>query len=96
MKLEKVENLMAYIKNKNTLIMYKKNLLISYVFISLTCFAQVSVSTNESLAHPNAMLEIKDNNKGLLLPRGDANCRKFVLQNNTPPRFLAHETKCIQ
>ncbi len=55
---------------------YKLTMLVFFsLFISGICLSQVSINSDGSNPDPNAMLEIKSNNKGLLLPRLDYNNR---------------------
>lgn len=51
----------------------------------------LAINTDGSTAHPNAMLDIKGINKGLLIPRGDAATRT-VLNGNTAKGLLMYDT----
>lgn len=72
-----------------------KKFLLSFSVLTLcTLFAkaQVSINNDGSAPHPNAMLEIKAVNKGLLLPRGDADTRNPALKDNTGKGLLLFDT----
>jgi hypothetical protein len=65
------------------------------VLLCTFCFAaigQVSINTDGTPPHPNAMLEIKAINKGLLLPRGDADTRNPALKDNSAKGLLLFDT----
>jgi hypothetical protein len=47
------------------------SLFVSLVF-SLPLFSQVAISTDGSVPHPSAMLEVKSNTRGLLVPRSSS------------------------
>lgn len=51
----------------------------------------LAINTDGSTAHPNAMLDIKGINKGLLIPRGDAATRT-ALNANTAKGLLMYDT----
>jgi len=51
----------------------------------------VSINADGSLPHPNAMLDIKGINKGLLIPRGDAASRA-ALNANTAKGLMIYDT----
>lgn len=51
----------------------------------------LAVNTDGSTAHPNALVDIKGINKGLLIPRGDAATRT-ALNTNTAKGLLMYDT----
>lgn len=51
----------------------------------------LAINTDGSTAHPNAMLDIRGTNKGLLIPRGDAATRT-ALNANTAKGLLMYDT----
>ncbi len=51
----------------------------------------VAINNDGSLPHPNAMLDVKGENKGLLIPRGDAFSRAF-LNTNTARGLLMYDS----
>jgi hypothetical protein len=66
-------------------------LLLAYLCISIISPAQ-NVGIGTTTPHPNAILELKSVNKGLLLPRGDANTRNPGLKDNTAKGLLLFDT----
>ncbi len=54
-------------------------------------FAQ-NVGIGTTTPHPNAQLDITGINKGLLIPRGDANTRNPILKDNTSKGLLMYDT----
>lgn len=70
-----------------------KSLLIgSFAFLPLLIFSQnISINNDGSLPHPNAMLDIRGVNKGLLIPRGDIITRSN-LASNTAKGLMMYDT----
>lgn len=73
--------------------MLNKSLLFTAtVLLPIILFSQnVAVNNDGSTAHPNAMLDIKGVNKGLLIPRGDAATRT-ALATNTAKGLMMYDT----
>jgi hypothetical protein len=53
-------------------------------------FSQVSINTDGSTPHPSAMLEIKSNTKGLLVPRSSSST--IILQPNVQSGMVMYDT----
>jgi len=70
----------------------KSLLFTATVLLPIILFSQnVAVNNDGSTAHPNAMLDIKGVNKGLLIPRGDAATRT-ALATNTAKGLMMYDT----
>lgn len=82
--------ILSIVKTLTMLIKYL--LFVGTVLVPFMLFSQnVAVNNDGSAAHPNAMLDIKGINKGLLIPRGDAATR-IVLSNNTAKGLMLYDT----
>jgi hypothetical protein len=68
----------------------KKIVILLLVFFPFISFSQ-NVGIGTTTPHPNAMLEIKGNNKGILIPRGDAATRT-ALNTNAAKGLLLCDT----
>jgi hypothetical protein len=70
-----------------------KKQLYFFSLLIFPCFIQAqNVGVGTTSPHPNAILEIKATNKGLLLPRGDADTRNPALKDNTAKGLLLFDT----
>lgn len=52
--------------------------LVTYLLYSIILLAQVSISTDNSSPHASAMLDIKSNSKGILVPRMSTSARNAI------------------
>jgi hypothetical protein len=77
-----------YIKFYN---MKKISTLVSILFFAANALAQ-NVGIGTTTPHANAQLEITGINKGLIIPRGDANTRNPALKDNTAKGLLLYDT----
>ena len=71
-----------------------KQLILCKIFLLIVTIGSaqsVAINNDGSLANPNAMLDIKGVNKGLLIPRGD-NTTRINLQFNTGKGLLLYDT----
>ncbi len=69
---------------------------ITFLFLTFLCAHIISPAQNVGIGtttpHPNAILELKSVNKGLLLPQGDAATRNPGLKDNTAKGLLLFDT----
>jgi hypothetical protein len=72
--------------------MQKQILILVLICVPFFINAQsLAVNTDGTTAHPNALVDIKGTNKGLLIPRGNAATRT-VLNTNTAKGLLMYDT----